>query len=132
MNNSFRRFLINNLLLTLILVIFGTLLFSTIFPIYYQQIFPFLILLGLTVNLLVFYIALNKSKSVNQSYFIVVSAFSIKFISYLIVTVIYFLFKKDIQVRIVYIVVLFFIFFAYTSLEINALSKIFKTTDGNS
>jgi hypothetical protein len=131
MNYSFRRFLINNLVLTLILTIFGTILFSTIFSVYYQQIFPFLILLGLSVNLLVFYIALNKSKSINQSHFILISSFAIKFVSYLIITVIYFLFEKEIQDRIIYIIVLFFIFITYTSLEIKALSKIFKTTNSN-
>jgi hypothetical protein len=131
MNKSFRSFLINNLVLTLILTIFGTLLFSTIFSVYYQQIFPLLILLGISVNLIVFYIALNKSKSINQSHFILISSFAIKFVSYLIITVIYFLFEKEIQDRIIYIIVLFFIFITYTSLEIKALSKIFKTAGSN-
>jgi hypothetical protein len=131
MNNIFRRFLINNLFLSLILLVFGTLLFTTILSVYYQYIFPFLLLLGFSVNLLVFYIAINKSKSINQSFFLIISSFAIKFISYLIFTVIYFLFIKEIQERIIYIVVLFFIFISYTSLEISALSKIFKTTNSN-
>jgi hypothetical protein len=131
MNNTFRKFLINNLILTLILTIFGTLLFGTLFTIYFQPVFLLLIVLGLSVNLFVFNIALNNSKSVNQSFFIVVSSFAIKFISYLAFTVIYFLINKEIQERVVYIIVLFFIFITYTSLEIKALTKIFKTNKGN-
>jgi hypothetical protein len=129
MNNSFRRFLVNNLLLTIILVFFGAILFSTILSVYFQPVFILLVALGFSVNLIVFSLALSKSKSVNQSYFIVLSSFAIKFIAYLVFTIIYFLIHKEIHERVVYIIVLFFIFITYTSLEINALTKIFKTNN---
>lgn len=123
---NYKDFLIKNLILTLILAICGAILFGTILKPYYQNIYPFLLGLALSINLLIFWIALKKNKA-NQTLVLLVLSFAIKFFSYLIATIIYFIFQEEMIYRVAYIFVLFIIFLAYTSLELKMLSKFFKS-----
>jgi hypothetical protein len=126
MNSNFRSFFYKNLLLTIILIVFGAVLFNTILKGYYSHVFSFLLILALSVNLIIFRLAIIKNK-INQSFLLLVLSFSIKFFSYLLVTVVYFLNVDELLFRIAYIFVLFIVFVAYTSLEIKMLTKFFKT-----
>jgi hypothetical protein len=126
---SFRNVLITNIILTLILATCGAILFSTVLKSYYQDIYPYLLLLALSINLITFWLALKKNR-VNQSFLLLVLSFTIKFFSYLLISIIYFINQEVMLYRVAYIFVLFILFLAYTSLELKMLSKFFKSNAG--
>lgn len=128
--NSYRDFLIKNIILTLILAICGAILFSTILRSYYKNIYPLLLILALSINLIIFWLSIKKNK-VNQSFILLVLSFAIKLFSYLAISIIYFIYQKEMLYRVAYICVLFIVFLAYTSLETKMLSKFFKSNSVN-
>jgi hypothetical protein len=126
MSNNYQNFLIKNLILTIILIICGVILFSTILKNYYHDIYLVLLLVALIDNLIIFKLALKKNK-VNQSLLILILSFAIKFFTYLLISIVYFIHVNELVYRGAYIFVLFIVFIAYTSLEIKMLSNFFKS-----
>jgi hypothetical protein len=126
MTEKYRKVILNNLFLTFILAICGTILFSTILSNYYHHIFLLLLVVSLSLNLIIFRLAVIKNK-VNQSFFLLVISFALKFFSYILITVIYFIYQPVLLYRVAYIFVLFIVFISFTSLEVKMLSKFFKT-----
>jgi hypothetical protein len=130
MDENYRNVVIKHLILALVLTVFGLVLFGTIFRNYYQNIFPILLFIALIVNLLIFKLAFKKNK-VNQSFFLLVSSFALKFFTYLLITILYFVRESEMLYRVTYIFVLFIIFISFSSLEVKMLTKFFKTNSGN-
>jgi hypothetical protein len=124
--NNYQRFIVKNILLTVVLAISGAIVFGTILKTYYHNIFPVLLILALAINIIIYRIAITKVK-VNQTFIVLVLSFTIKFFSYLLITILFFLYEKEISYRIAYIFVLLIIFIGFTSIEIKMLSKFFKS-----
>jgi hypothetical protein len=132
MNISFKGFFIKNLLISAVIAVIGGILFSTIFSKYYHPIFPILLVFALITNLLVYYIISGKSYSAYKSSQIIILIFAIKFFSYVAITIIFLLIEKDFQSRILYIIVLFCIYIAFTIIEVDSCAKFLKTGRSNS
>jgi hypothetical protein len=132
MNISFKKFLISNLIVSVILTTFGWLLFTTVLSGLYRPMFLWLLLFALSINLLIFYIVTRKKYTVGKSPIIIFKSFGIKFFSYVGITLVFFLIEHDFRIRLTYILVLFCLYLTYTFLEITSLTKFFKAEDINS
>lgn len=126
MNISFKKFLLNNLIVSVILAAIGLGLFSTILSGLYHPFFLWLLLFALVINLLIFYIVTRKKPTAARSPMIIFKSFGIKFISYIGVSLLFFLIEHNFRIRIMYILVLFCLYLTYTFLEITSLTKFFK------
>ena len=127
MNPRFRKFFINNLIISLVLVVIGGILFATVLKDYYQVIYPFLLLYVLAINLFVFYLVTRpKKKQMNYSVEIAIT-FVFRFVAYLTAALLYFIFMKNTTDRIVFTLVLFILYIIFVGVEVIVLSKFFKT-----
>jgi hypothetical protein len=129
MNNSFKKFLILNLFTSLVLAALGWILFSTVLSGFYLPVFHFLLLFALLINLLTFYILTRQKYSPARSPQIISKSFGIKFFSYLLVSLAFFLLEKNNRTIISFILVLFCLYLPFTILEIASLTKFFKADD---
>jgi hypothetical protein len=130
MNSSYKKFFINNLIVSGVLAVLGWALFSSALSAYYQPMFPLLIVFALSINLIIFYIV-THNQTPSKAAQIVAKGFAIKFFSYIGITIIFFLIENNLRLRIVYIFVLFGIYIIYTVLEVISLTKFFKARDIN-
>lgn len=128
--NHFKNFVVKNLILTFIFAVSGTILFLTILKSYYHPIYPVVLLIALLINLVLFRLTLTKNKA-NQTFLVLILSFAIKFFSYLILTIVYFMYQEEMLFRIAYIFVLFIVFIGFTSLELKMSSKFFKSNSNH-
>jgi hypothetical protein len=127
MNDHYKKFLVNNLLVSAVLVVLGWALFSGILSVYYQSMYPLLIVFALLNNLTLFFFVTRKNQSQSKTIRIVVAGFAIKFFSYIVITLLFFLIEKNFNLRVGYIAALFFVYMIYTIVEVISLTKFFKT-----
>ncbi len=132
MNRSIRKFVLNNLLLGCFFALIGLVIFSTFLSTYYNHFFILIVPFAVLINILEFYSAVKQAVIPNRALLSMATSFIIKFFSYLGLTIIFFLYKKDIQDRLVFILIMFSLYIAFTIIEVTSLSKYLKTKDNNS
>jgi hypothetical protein len=132
MTNFYKKFFVNNLVVSAVLAAIGWAMFSSVLSGYYQPMFPLLIVFALLINLIMFYIVTHKNQSPSRASQIIIKGFAIKFFSYLGITLLFFLIENNFRLRITYIFTLFCIYVVYTILEVISLTKFFKARDINS
>jgi hypothetical protein len=126
MSSSFKKFLIKNLFVSILLVVIGWVLFSTFLSDYYQNIFGLLVVFAMFINLSVFYIVTKKSYTASKTPQIIIISFAIKFFTYLGISLFFFMVDTNLKHRLAFILVLFCVYLIYTFLEITSLTRYFK------
>lgn len=129
MNIVFRKYLVNNLIIALILAILGNIFFVSFLKTYYHPIFPVLLIYTLIVNLLAFLVVTQKKTVNTQLLSIVGKLFAVKFFSYLLVAILFLVLVEQRTYRISFVLVLFCLYFAFTIIELTALTKFFKSEE---
>ncbi|MBN2522617.1 MAG: hypothetical protein JXB24_05050 [Bacteroidales bacterium] len=127
MSIHFKRFLLKNTIATLAIFLTGLLLFTTCLSEYFHFFYPVLVLVTFAVNLIVFYIVTKKKGGSDNSMYVVVKSFAIKFFSYSILALVFLLFVKTPELKITYVILLFSLYIVFTFLEITSLLRFFKT-----
>jgi len=127
MNNMLRSFLILNLLVTLLIACAGVIMFAYFLQDYYHPLYPVLLLIALSVNLLSFYLSSKTQVSGNQILNAVVKSFAIRFFLYLGIAITFLLLEDQTKQRAVFIITLFCLYLIYFSIEITSLLKMMKS-----
>lgn len=132
MNNHLRKFILHNLIAFLVIGILGALLFSTLLSSYYHFIYPIVLVLAASINILIYFLLTRKEIPAGRITLSISQSFAIKFLFYLTVATIFFLLVKNQSLKITFVFILFVLYFVFTSLEVNALLKFFKSEKNNS
>ncbi|MGD2034897.1 MAG: hypothetical protein PVF73_07570 [Bacteroidales bacterium] len=128
MSIHFQRFLIKNIVATLLIILSGALVFRIWLPAYFHFFYFILVLLAFAVNLMVFYTVTKRGKEPkDKSATAVIKAFAIKFFSYLVFALLFLVFTDNPDLKITYVILLFFLYIIYTTIEITSILKFFKT-----
>ncbi len=127
MNNMLRSFLILNLLVTLLIACAGVIMFAYFLQDYYHPLYPALLLIALSVNLLSFYLSSKTQVSGNQILNALVKSFAIRFFLYLGIAITFLLLEDQTKQRAVFIITLFCLYLIYFSIEITSLLKMMKS-----
>lgn len=126
MNVTFRKFIWQNLLITFILAILGVVLFYFFLSAYYHPLYPILLLVALTANILSYYLSTQTRHTGIQIINAIIKSFGIRFMMYLGVAVAYMLLVDSTKQRVIFILALFCIYLIYSLLEITSLLKLIK------
>jgi hypothetical protein len=129
MNKLLRKFTLINLLLGSAFILVIWVIFSTFLSNYYHRFFLLIAPFSILINIMVFVFAIRKTNTSNQVLQSMVIGFAIKFFSYAVLSIIFFLIEKNIQVRIAFLLILFLIYITFSIIEINALTKYIKAGD---
>ncbi len=124
-----RRFIINIVILTGIIVLLGLLAFKTFFSKYYLAIFPWLLLYFLFINIIV-HLLLVISSGEKRIKFETAFLFSffIKFFGYILFMMIYVYNHRENSV--IFVASLLFLYIIYTSFEIKSIISFLKSSSG--
>ena len=131
MNNHLRKFLLNNLIILLVIALVGSLLFSTLFMSYYHFVYPIVLILSFGANVLVYYLLTRKEIAANKTTILISQSFAIKFFYYLTVATIFLFLVESKSLKITFVLILFILYFAFTTLEVSALLRFFKSKTNN-
>lgn len=130
MHHELRKFIINIIILTGIIVLTGLLAFKTFLSKYYLPIFPWLLLFFFTINIIVHSLLVNSSRGKRikfETAFLL--SFFIKFFGYIIFMILYVYHNKENSI--IFVAGLFLLYIIYTSFEIRSISSFLKRSSGN-
>lgn len=120
MKKTFRKFLLLNVLITLIIGVLGACIFLFLLPKLYHSLMPAILLFAVSVNLLNFRVIMgNQNTSVNIMNAITKS-FAIKFFSYIGLIVVLILIEKLKDQRLLLVLFVFILYMIYTIMEVVA------------
>lgn len=124
------RFIYRILLLTALVAIAGILVFSLLLKEYYLSVFPLLLVFFCVLNILVHWLLVYSSEIKKLKFETAhMLSFFIKFIGYIIFTLIYLQNHKE-NFKI-FVAVLFILYIIYTSFEIKSIILYFKRSSTN-
>ena len=126
MNNYFKRFLLKNILITLIILALSAFVFYFLsFPYFspeYLLIPPF----ALAINIIGFKISSKKTELDKNPTSLLAKSFALKFFSYLGITIFYLVMESDKLLRITFVIILFCIYTIFTILEVTEITRLIK------
>lgn len=131
MTEPFRKFVRLNLFVLIVLGVGQILVFSLILPDLFHYAFPVVLVMSFIVNLLVFQLFTRKEVPAGRALAQVGLVFMTKFFYYLLVAILFLFLIRGKNIRITFVIVLFIIYFAYTMVEVRALSGHVKSTENN-
>lgn len=126
MNIHFKKFILTNLLVTLILTIVGGILFYAFIPGYFHSLMPFLLLAAFLINLLTFRLIMGRKGKPLNIMSAVVKSFGIKFFSYIGMVVVLILIPGLRSFLIPLIIYVFALYIIFTVIEVKAFSAYVK------
>ena len=126
MNEYFKRFLLKNTLISLLLLALGAFVFTNISPQYYDLKSVLIIPFAFIVNLVVFKIASKKSELFGSPTLLLTKSFALKFFAYLGITIFYLVIEPGKLFRITFVVILFCVYTVYTILEVTEITRVIK------
>jgi hypothetical protein len=132
MNDHLKRFILNNLFALLIIGISGTLLFGTLLSPYFHFIYPVILLLSCGINILVYYLLTRKEYPANKITILISQSFAIKFFYYLAAAALFLFFVENSSLKITFVLLIFVLYFTFTTLEVSALLRFIKSRKNNS
>lgn len=133
MTKHLRKFFLQNLLVLIILGLleFVIFKFSSIQQ-FYHILYPLVLILSFVVNVIVYHLFTRKPVPANRSMLLIVQSFAIKFFYYLAIAIIFIYTLTQKEEKISFVVILFIIYFAFTLVEVNAVTSFVKSESNNS
>ena len=127
MSNTLKHFFLLNLSVTIAIAIVGTILFTFFVPDYFHFLYPVLLFLALTVNLLLFYFSYKSQGAGNQIINTMMKSFALRFILYIGIAIIFLLLEHHTKQRMAFVITMFCVYLIYTFIEVTSLVKIVKS-----
>lgn len=133
MTKHFRKFFLQNLkvLILLGLAEFVIFKFSSLQQ-FYHILYPLVLILSFVVNLILYHLFTRKPVPANRSMLLLGQSFAIKFFYYLSLAVIFIYTISQKEQRICFVISLFIIYFAFTFIEVKAITAFIKSESNNS
>lgn len=132
MTKHFRKFFLQNILILLLIGIAEIIIFTFFLKDFYQFSYPIVLLLSFVVNILVYHLFTRKPVPANRSMMLLVQSFAIKIFYYLTIAIIFIYTLSQKEEKISFVIVLFIIYFAFTLVEVNAITSFIKSESNNS
>lgn len=133
MTKHLRKFFLQNLLVLIILGLLEFVLFKfSSIQQFYHILYPLVLILSFVVNVIVYHLFTRKPVPANRSMLLIVQSFAIKFFYYLAIAIIFIYTLTQKEEKISFVVILFIIYFAFTLVEVNAVTSFVKSESNNS
>ena len=127
MTKHFKNFFLYNLIVLFFLGILGLVIFTSSLKVYYHISYPFILLLSFGVNLLIYHLFTRKPVAANRSLQLLGQSFAIKFFYYLGIAVVFLYTLTYKEEKISFVIFLFITYFAFTFIEVKALTLFIKS-----
>ncbi|MBN1949670.1 MAG: hypothetical protein JW801_00600 [Bacteroidales bacterium] len=120
MKPTLRKFLLQTVILGILLILAGFILFSTLLSGYFHPLIPVILIVAVLINIFTFRLMIQSTSKILQT---IIKSFSLKFLSYIALTIVIVLVEKGKTERIILIATEFFLYIIFTFHEVNSFIR---------